>query len=31
MNDSPSTKIGRPRQIYIGPTHNDNKPIEERA
>ncbi|CRK61345.1 Citrate synthase (si) [Alloactinosynnema sp. L-07] len=29
MND-PATKIGRPRQVYIGPTERDYKPVSER-
>jgi citrate synthase len=31
MHDSPATKIGRPRQIYTGPTVKDYVPIEERG
>jgi citrate synthase len=31
MIEDPSTKIGRPRQIYIGPTARDYVPIEQRA
>jgi citrate synthase len=30
MNDSPTTKIGRPRQIYTGATVHDYVPMEER-
>ena len=30
MIDSPDTKIGRPRQIYIGPTARDYVPIAQR-
>jgi citrate synthase len=30
MMDDPSTKIGRPRQIYTGPTVSRYVPIEER-
>ncbi|HWP85352.1 MAG TPA: citrate synthase [Terriglobia bacterium] len=31
MNESPDTKIGRPRQIYIGPTLTDYVPLEART
>jgi citrate synthase len=31
MNDSPATKIGRPRQIYTGETVHDYVPLEERT
>jgi citrate synthase len=31
MNDSPATKIGRPRQIYTGETIHDYVPLEERG
>ena len=30
MVESPDTKIGRPRQVYIGETNREYKPIEER-
>jgi citrate synthase len=30
MMESPKTKIGRPRQIYIGPTERDWVPVDER-
>jgi citrate synthase len=30
MNDTPSTRIGRPRQIYSGATHYDYVPIDDR-
>jgi citrate synthase len=30
MNESPKTKIGRPRQIYTGPTERPYVPIHER-
>ena len=30
MMDDPTTKIGRPRQIYTGPTANDYVPIDQR-
>src|SRR5262249_15472397 len=30
MTESPATKIGRPRQIYTGPTLARYKPLEER-
>lgn len=30
MHDSPSTRIGRPRQIYTGPTVRDVVPMSER-
>ncbi len=31
MIESPSTKIGRPRQIYTGKTENHYLPIESRG
>jgi citrate synthase len=31
MIESPATKIGRPRQIYTGPTHTHYVPIEQRT
>ncbi len=31
MNDNNATKIGRPRQIYTGPTVNDYVPLEDRG
>ena len=31
MNDSPGTKIGRPRQIYTGATGHDYVPMDERT
>jgi citrate synthase len=31
MQDDPTTKIGRPRQIYTGPTQRGYVPIEKRA
>ncbi len=31
MTESPDTKIGRPRQIYVGPTKRPYVPIEERG
>ena len=31
MNDSPATKIGRPRQIYTGETVHDYTPLEDRT
>jgi citrate synthase len=31
MMEDPTTKIGRPRQIYTGPTVNDYVPLEQRA
>jgi citrate synthase len=31
MNDSPATKIGRPRQIYTGETAHDYVPLEDRT
>jgi citrate synthase len=31
MVESPATKIGRPRQIYVGPTKRPYVPIEERG
>jgi citrate synthase len=31
MIESPATKIGRPRQIYVGPTKRPYVPIEERG
>ena len=30
MNDDPSTKIGRPRQIYVGETETNYVPLDER-
>jgi citrate synthase len=30
MRESPATKIGRPRQVYVGPTKRDYVPIDER-
>ncbi|HEX3787044.1 MAG TPA: citrate synthase [Pseudonocardiaceae bacterium] len=30
MVKDPATKIGRPRQVYIGPTERDFKPLESR-
>ncbi|HEY8373195.1 MAG TPA: citrate synthase [Pseudonocardiaceae bacterium] len=30
MMKDPATKIGRPRQVYVGPTARDYKPIEQR-
>ncbi|MEO8798935.1 MAG: citrate synthase [Polyangiaceae bacterium] len=30
MMDDPTTKIGRPRQIYIGPTATDYVPLDQR-
>ena len=30
MIDNPTTKIGRPRQIYVGPTKRDYVPINKR-
>jgi citrate synthase len=30
MIEDPSQKIGRPRQIYTGPTERDYVPIEQR-
>jgi citrate synthase len=30
MMESPKTKIGRPRQIYTGPTENSYVPVEQR-
>ena len=30
MMESPKTKIGRPRQIYTGPTENPYVPVEQR-
>jgi citrate synthase len=30
MLEDPGTKIGRPRQIYTGPTETAYTPIEER-
>ncbi|RMF40164.1 MAG: citrate synthase [Planctomycetota bacterium] len=30
MHDSPSTRIARPRQIYVGPTQRDVVPIDQR-
>ncbi|MEX1007098.1 MAG: citrate synthase [Acidimicrobiia bacterium] len=31
MMESPATKIGRPRQIYVGPTKHPYVPIDERG
>jgi citrate synthase len=31
MMESPKSKIGRPRQIYIGPTENPYVPVEQRG
>jgi citrate synthase len=31
MHEDPATKIGRPRQIYVGPVQADYLPIEERS
>jgi citrate synthase len=31
MHEDPSTKIGRPRQIYVGPVQADYVPIEKRS
>jgi citrate synthase len=31
MMESPKTKIGRPRQIYTGPTENSYIPVEQRG
>jgi citrate synthase len=31
MMESPKTKIGRPRQIYTGPTENPYVPVEQRG
>jgi citrate synthase len=31
MMQSPKTKIGRPRQIYTGPTKQPYVPIDERS
>ncbi|NUQ73994.1 MAG: citrate synthase [Polyangiaceae bacterium] len=31
MNDSPATKIGRPRQIYTGETVHDYVPLDQRT
>jgi citrate synthase len=31
MMEDPTTKIGRPRQIYTGPTVHDYVPLEQRA
>ncbi|GIW97732.1 MAG: citrate synthase [Pirellulaceae bacterium] len=30
MHESPTTRIGRPRQIYVGPTKRDVIPIDQR-
>ena len=30
MMEDPTTKIGRPRQIYTGPTQTHYVPMEER-
>jgi citrate synthase len=29
--ESPKTKIGRPRQIYVGPTERAYVPIDQRS
>jgi citrate synthase len=29
--ESPKTKIGRPRQIYVGPTERKYLPIKDRT
>jgi citrate synthase len=31
MMEDPTTKIGRPRQIYTGPTERPYLPIEQRV
>jgi citrate synthase len=31
MMESPATKIGRPRQIYTGPTKRPYVPVDERG
>jgi citrate synthase len=31
MHEDPATKIGRPRQIYVGPVQADYMPIEKRS
>ncbi len=31
MIESPATKIGRPRQVYVGPTENHYVPLEQRG
>jgi citrate synthase len=31
MMEDPSQKIGRPRQLYVGPTERDYVPIEKRG
>jgi citrate synthase len=31
MIESPDTKIGRPRQIYTGPTERPYVPVDERS
>jgi citrate synthase len=31
MMEDPKTKIGRPRQIYTGPTKRDYMPVEQRS
>ena len=31
QHDDPTSKILRPRQIYIGPTETDYKPMKERG
>ena len=31
MMESPATKIGRPRQIYVGPTKRPYVPVDERG
>jgi len=30
MHNSPTTRIGRPRQVYTGPTKRDFLPIDQR-
>ena len=31
QNDDPTARIARPRQIYVGPTKTDYKPIDQRS
>jgi citrate synthase len=31
MHEDPATKIGRPRQIYVGPVSADYIPVEQRG
>jgi citrate synthase len=31
MMEDPRTKIGRPRQVYVGPTKRDYVPVEQRG